>query len=205
MNAKALAARDAPPGRDRARRRGAGRLDGGPASRSTTRADALLGASPTSRGGETRFQRARVRRRLRLRDRDAAAPPQLDRSRRFPHGLGERRRPGGALRDGAGRIADRLRGSLELMRMYKAPPPEISTEQFYETDETTRLRARVLDRDARAAADRMGRARARRGPLGPVAARVHARLQPLDGARGRSASSSPSPRTGSRSLDETDA
>ena len=34
-----------------------------------------------------------------------------------------------------------------------------------------------------AAADRLGRARARRRPLGPGAARVHARLQPLDGAR----------------------
>ena len=46
-----------------------------------------------------------------------------------------------------------------------------------------RVRARVLDPDRRAAADRLGRARARRRPLGPGAARVHARLQPLVHAR----------------------
>ena len=83
--------------------------------------------------------------------------------------------------------------------MYKAPPPEISSEQFYETDATARLRPRVLDPDGLAAADRLGRARARRGALGPGAARVHARLQPLERARRSSPSSCPSPRTASRS------
>ena len=67
--------------------------------------------------------------------------------------------------------------------MYKGPPPEICSEQFYETDDGARVRARLRDPDRRPAADRLGRARARRRPLGAGAARVHARLQPLVHAR----------------------
>ena len=67
--------------------------------------------------------------------------------------------------------------------MYKAPPPEVSSEQFYETDERARLRARLLDPDGQPAPDRLGRARARRRPPRRSPARVHARLQPLGGAR----------------------
>ena len=83
--------------------------------------------------------------------------------------------------------------------MYKAPPPEISSEQFYETDAARGFARGFSIQTVGAAADRLGRARARRRPLGPGAARVHARLQPLDDARRCSASCCRSPRTASRS------
>ena len=50
-----------------------------------------------------------------------------------------------------------------------------------------------------AAADRLGRARARRRPLGHRAARVHARLQPLDDARRALRAAAARRRTASRS------
>src|SRR5436190_15598663 len=55
-------------------------------------------------------------------------------SRRFPRGLANGADQVGryVMVQGAAQTAARF---PELMRMYKAPPPEISTEQFYETDE----------------------------------------------------------------------
>jgi choline dehydrogenase-like flavoprotein len=56
-------------------------------------------------------------------------------SRRFPNGLGNSHDQVGryVMVQGAPQVAGRF--SMEL-RMYKAPPPEFSSEQFYETDET---------------------------------------------------------------------
>jgi choline dehydrogenase-like flavoprotein len=52
---------------------------------------------------------------------------------RHPHGLGNNEDQVGryVMVQGAPQVAGRF---PELMRMYKAPPPEISSEQFYETD-----------------------------------------------------------------------
>jgi choline dehydrogenase-like flavoprotein len=54
-------------------------------------------------------------------------------SRRFPCGLGNNDDQVGryVMVQGAPQVAGRF---PELMRMYKAPPPEVSSEQFYETD-----------------------------------------------------------------------
>jgi choline dehydrogenase-like flavoprotein len=54
-------------------------------------------------------------------------------SRRFPHGVGNGEDQVGryVMVQGATQTAGRWRQEL---RMYKAPPPEISSEQFYETD-----------------------------------------------------------------------
>jgi choline dehydrogenase-like flavoprotein len=55
-------------------------------------------------------------------------------SARFPHGLGNDRDQVGryAMVQGAPQVAGRF---PEPLRQYKAPPQEISSEQFYETDE----------------------------------------------------------------------
>jgi choline dehydrogenase-like flavoprotein len=55
-------------------------------------------------------------------------------SRRFPHGLANQNDQVGrcVMVQGAPQIAGRFPAEL---RMYKAPPPEISSEQFYETDD----------------------------------------------------------------------
>ena len=86
------------------------------------------------RGGNERFQRA-----------DAVAvagysieTPRLllnSVSRRFPHGLANGNDQVGryVMVQGAPQVAGRFSDEL---RMYKAPPPEISSEQFYETDPT---------------------------------------------------------------------
>src|SRR5947209_4118057 len=85
-------------------------------------------------GGEERLQRA-----------DAVAvagysieTPRLllnSTSRRFPHGVANSGDQVGrcVMVQGATQVAGRFPSE---MRMYKAPPPEISSEQFYETDET---------------------------------------------------------------------
>ena len=54
-------------------------------------------------------------------------------SRRFPHGLGNDSDQVGrfVMVQGAPQVAGRF---PDEVRMYKAPPPEISSEQFYETD-----------------------------------------------------------------------
>jgi choline dehydrogenase-like flavoprotein len=56
-------------------------------------------------------------------------------SARFPNGLANDEDQVGryVMVQGATQVAARF---PELMRMYKAPPPEISSEQFYETDES---------------------------------------------------------------------
>jgi choline dehydrogenase-like flavoprotein len=84
-------------------------------------------------GGQERFQRG-----------DAVAvagysieTPRLllgSTSRRFPHGLANGNDQVGrcVMVQGAPQVAGRF---PDEMRMYKAPPPEISSEQFYETDE----------------------------------------------------------------------
>jgi choline dehydrogenase-like flavoprotein len=56
-------------------------------------------------------------------------------SRRFPNGLANNDDQVGryVMVQGATQVAARF---PEMLRMYKAPPPEISTEQFYETDES---------------------------------------------------------------------
>jgi choline dehydrogenase-like flavoprotein len=56
-------------------------------------------------------------------------------SRRFPHGLANNADQVGryVMVQGATQVAARF---PELMRMYKAPPPEVSSEDFYETDES---------------------------------------------------------------------
>jgi choline dehydrogenase-like flavoprotein len=55
-------------------------------------------------------------------------------SNRFPHGLANAHDQVGryVMVQGATQVAGRF---PELLRMYRAPPPEISSEQFYETDE----------------------------------------------------------------------
>jgi choline dehydrogenase-like flavoprotein len=56
-------------------------------------------------------------------------------SRRFPHGLANNADQVGryVMVQGATQVAARF---PELMRMYKAPPPEVSSEDFYETDDS---------------------------------------------------------------------
>jgi choline dehydrogenase-like flavoprotein len=56
-------------------------------------------------------------------------------SRRFPHGLGNNSDQVGrrVMVQGAPQLAGRF---TDEMRVYKAPPPEICSEQFYETDPT---------------------------------------------------------------------
>ncbi len=81
---------------------------------------------------------------------------------------------------GAPQVAGRF---PELLRMYKGPPPEVSSEQFYETDPSRGFARGFSIQTRQPAADRLGRARARRRPPRRGAARVHARLQPLGGAR----------------------
>jgi len=56
-------------------------------------------------------------------------------SKRFPNGLGNNADQVGryVMVQGATQVAGRF---PELLRMYKAPPPEVSSEDFYETDES---------------------------------------------------------------------
>ena len=65
------------------------------------------------------------------------------------------------------------------IRMYKAPPPEVSSEQFYETDPAQPYRRGFSIQTVVPAADHLGRARRRAGALGCGAARVHERLRAL--------------------------
>jgi choline dehydrogenase-like flavoprotein len=63
----------------------------------------------------------------------------LSSSARFPNGLGNDADQVGryVMVQGAPQVAGRF---PELMRMYKAPPPEVSSEQFYETDDAREFR-----------------------------------------------------------------
>ena len=100
-------------------------------------------------------------------------------SKRLPNGLGNNDDLVGryVMVQGAPRSQG---GSPSELRMYKAPPPEVSSEQFYETDPDAGFARGFSIQTVSPTADRLGRARARRRALGPGAAGVHARLQPLE-------------------------
>ena len=75
-------------------------------------------------------------------------------SKRFPNGVGNDEDQVGryVMVQGATQTAGRFPDEL---RMYKGPPPEVSSEQFYETDPARGLRAGILDPD-RVARSRSG-------------------------------------------------
>jgi choline dehydrogenase-like flavoprotein len=95
-------------------------------------------------------------------------------SRRFPHGLCNNADQVGRYIMVQGATQTAGRWPYEL-RMYKAPPPEISSEQFYETDPGRGFDRGFSIQTVSPNAHRLGRARAGRRALGPGAARV----QPL--------------------------
>src|SRR5207253_3874775 len=107
-------------------------------------------------------------RRVRLRDRDAAAAAQLDEPPLSARAR-ERPRPGRPLRDGAGRDAGRRALPAAAADVQGAAPGDLLGAVLRDR-RIARLRTRLLDPDDLAAADRLGRARRRRGPLGTVAA-----------------------------------
>jgi choline dehydrogenase-like flavoprotein len=86
------------------------------------------------RDGQERFQRAEA---VAICGYSIETPRLLlnSTSPRFPHGLANQNDQVGrcVMVQGAPQVAGRF---PEELRMYKAPPPEISSEQFYETDET---------------------------------------------------------------------
>ena len=174
-----VAADHAPPRRDRARGGGARGLDGG-ADRGRRRRRPRHGRLVHARRERGVSARER-RRRVRVCDRVTAPTPQLDlealaeRSRK----RSRRRR---ALRDGAGRDAGRGTVSARVADVQGAAAGGL-VRGLLRDRRVARVRARVLDPDDLADADRVGRTRAGRRSLGRRAARVHARLQPLVGAR----------------------
>ena len=113
----------------------------------------------------------------------------------FPNGIGNNEDQVGryVMVQGASQTAGRF---PEELRMYKGPPPEVSSEQFYETDQSRGLRPRVLDPDGLAAADRLGRARPRRRPLGPRDCASTCATTTTGPRSACSTSCSPTPRTG---------
>ncbi len=86
------------------------------------------------RDGEERFQRAEA---VAVAGYSIETPRLLlnSTSARFPNGLANEADQVGryVMVQGAPQVAGRF---PDLLRMYKAPPPEISSEQFYETDES---------------------------------------------------------------------
>ncbi len=152
-----VAARHPHPRRDRARRRDPRRLHG--AGIEVDDSSGRVTGVRYIRDGRERFQRAEA---VAVAGYSIETPRLLlnSISRRFPHGLANDNDQVGrcVMVQGAPQVAGRF---PDEMRMYKAPPPEISSEQFYETDPSARVRARLLDPDRRAAADRARRARAR--------------------------------------------
>jgi choline dehydrogenase-like flavoprotein len=87
----------------------------------------------SARDGVTRLQRARV---VAVAGYSIETPRLMlhSVSRRFPHGVGNNEDQVGryVMVQGASQIAGRF---PEELRSYKGPPPEVSSEQFYETDE----------------------------------------------------------------------
>ena len=83
--------------------------------------------------GQERFQRAQA---VAVAGYSIESPRLLlnSSSKRFPNGLGNLDDQVGryVMVQGAPQVAGRF---PEALRMYKAPPPEVSTEQFYETDD----------------------------------------------------------------------
>ena len=103
-------------------------------------------------------------------------------SRRFPDGLcndfdlvGRYLMVQGAPQTG-GRFADEV-------RMYKAPPPEVSTEHYYETDPAKPYKRGFSIQTVSPLADHLGRALRRPRHWGADAARLHARLRALGVSR----------------------
>ena len=86
-------------------------------------------------------------------------------SPRSPNGIGNQDDQVGRylMVQGAPQVAGRF---PELLRMYKGPPPEICSEQFYETDEARGFARGFCDPDGQAHPIALGRARARRRSLG---------------------------------------
>ena len=123
-------------------------------------------------------------------------------SRRFPHGLANDNDQVGryVMVQGAPQVAGRF---PDEVRMYKTPPPEISSEQFYETDPQRGFARGFSIQTVGPLPIELGPARPRRRPLGSRAARVHARLQPLVHARRalRAVAASGEPRDGGRRRD----
>ena len=115
-------------------------------------------------------------------------------SRRFPHGLANGNDQVGryVMVQGAPQVAGRF---PDEMRMYKAPPPEISSEQFYETDPARGFARGFSIQTVGPLPIEWAEHVLGRRPLGAGAARVHARLQPLVHARASCPSCSRSPTT----------
>ena len=126
-----LAADHPPARRDRARRRGARRLPRRVDRARHGRPGAA--ASTYHRDGEVRLQRAAA---VAVAGYSIETPRLLlhSTSPRFPNGIGNQDDQVGRylMVQGAPQVAGRF---PELLGMYKGPPPEICSEQFYETDE----------------------------------------------------------------------
>ena len=103
-------------------------------------------------------------------------------SRRFPHGLANNNDQVGrcVMVQGAPQVAGRF---PDEMRMYKAPPPEISSEQFYETDPQRGFARGFSIQTVGPLPIEHAQHVLGHGHWGHGAARVHARLQPLVHAR----------------------
>ena len=89
----------------------------------------------------------------------------LSASKQYPDGLCNNLGQVGhyVMVQGAAQTAGRF---TEEIRMFKAPPPEVSSEQFYETDPEQRLRPRLLDSERLTATHHVRGARDRPGTLG---------------------------------------
>ena len=103
-------------------------------------------------------------------------------SARFPRGLANQHDQVGryVMVQGAPQVAGRF---PQEMRMYKAPPPEISSEQFYETDESRGFARGFAIQTVGPLPIEWAQHVLADGHWGRRAARVHARLQPLVHAR----------------------
>ena len=143
-----------------------------------------------------RLQRAARRPRLLL-HRDPAAAVHLDQPPPPPR-AGQQRRPGRAVRHGAGRHPVRRALARRAPDVQGAAAGDLLRAVLRDRP-GARLRPRILHPDRVAAADRLGRTRARRRALGPRAARVHARLQPLGHHRRAQRAAARTPTTGSPS------
>jgi choline dehydrogenase-like flavoprotein len=130
-----------------------------------------------SRGGIARFQRARM---VAVAGYSIETPRLLlnSASKRFPAGLcNDFDQVGRYLMvQGAPQTAGRFDAEV---RMYKAPPPEVSTEQFYETDPAKPYQRGFSIQTVSPLADHLCRARGGAGTLGHRAPRVHERLRAL--------------------------
>ncbi len=113
----------------------------------------------------------------RLLDRDTATAAELDKQA-LPTRPRQQQRPGRPRRDGPGRPADGRTLRAGDAHVQGAAAGD-QLRAVLRDRRATRVRAWVLDPDSRPAADRLGRARTRRRPLGAGPARVRARLQPL--------------------------